>query len=653
MNRLYRNNGDLTFENVSSKWGFKNKINSNGAAYVDLDNDGDLDLLINNLDTICSVFENRQSHSNSFLSLELRGKEKNLFSIGAKVSIYSKSGMQTKELFPVRGFESSVDYRLHFGLGSDEVVDSIVINWPFHKKTIRRNVSVNQHLLIEYNSSNGYSFTSPQNAPPIFINSKEIEDVGYSHNENDFDDFDRELLLPHKYSNLGPTISVGDINGDNLDDFFVGSPKNQASRLFKQNEDGSFQTMIVNCIIADSLSEDVGSLFFDADGDSDLDLFVASGGNDFEPNDSLLQDRLYINDGKGNYTKSTGLPNMISSTKIIKAFDFDNDGDEDLFVGGRVTPGRYPESPRSYLLENRNGVFIDVTKDICPELESVGMVTGVVYTNLDRDKQKELVILGEWMPLMIFDYDKGKFISREANVAAEGMWFSLESADIDNDGDIDLIAGNLGINNKFKASDNYPLQVYGNDFDESGTYDIVLSSFQNSVNFPIRGKECSSEQMPFINEKYSSYHDFASATTEDIFGDALNKGVQKTIRTLESSVFLNNGKGKFSRIALPNEAQFSPIQDIEIQDINNDGILDVICVGNLYETEVETARYDAGRGECLLGTGDGHFVSMSINESGFYFQDNVKSLKSIRIGELSTTFLIGINNGVLKGVTLK
>ena len=653
MNRLYRNNGDLTFENVSSKWGFKKKINSNGAAYADLDNDGDLDLLINNLDTICSVYENRQNHPYSFLSLELKGKEKNSFSIGAKVSIYSKSGIQVKELFPVRGFQSSVDYRLHFGLGLDEIVDSIVVNWPFYKKTIRRNVSVNQHLLIEYNSSAEHSLASPRAVSPMFINSKVVQEVGYSHNENLFDDFDRELLLPHKYSNLGPTISVGDINGNDLDDFFIGSPKNQVSQLFIQNEDGSFQTIAVECVAADSLSEDVGSLFFDADGDSDLDLLVASGGNDFELNDSLLQDRLYINNGKGSFAKSTGLPIMLSSTKIIKAFDFDSDGDEDLFIGGRITPGRYPESPRSYLLENRNGVFIDVTKEICPELEHVGMVTGVVYANIDRNKQKELVILGEWMPLMIFYYHKGKFVPRKPDVSTEGMWFSLESADIDNDGDIDLIAGNLGINNKFKTSDSHPLQVYGNDFDKSGTFDIVLSAFQDSVNFPIRGKECSSQQMPFINEKYSSYHDFASATTEDIFGEALSKGVRKTIRTLESSIFLNNGKGVFSRIALPNEAQFSPIQGMVIQDINDDGIQDVLCVGNLYETEVETARYDAGRGECLLGTGDGHFVTMSLNESGFYFQDNVKSLKSINIIELGATFLIGINNGVLKGVTMK
>ena len=651
-NRLFRNNGDLTFENVSSDWGFKSKINSNGAAYADLDNDGDLDLIINNSDTLSSIFENRQKNTNNYLDLQFEGPDQNKFAIGTKATIYSSSGLQVKELFPVRGFQSSVSYRLHFGLGEVVHVDSVQVIWPDNSSFVLKNIASNQLLKINYSISPKYNLSSSKKHKQLFNDNNLNQLVEYQHQENDFDDFDRELLLPHKYSQLGPTLTVGDVNADGREDLFIGSPRGQKSELFIQISDGSFITKRSEPFENDAFFEDVGSTFFDFDGDGDLDLYVASGGNDCVYQDSSLQDRLYVNDGFGNFERNKELlPSMLTSTKIVLPMDFDNDGDEDLFIGGRIVPGRFPESPRSYILENRNGQFVDVTLTVCPEISTIGMITGASFEDINRDKKKDLIVIGEWMSLTTFINKKGTFRLQEADIATEGLWHSLTAADIDNDGDIDFIAGNLGINSKFNSSLEHPFQVYGNDFDNNGTLDIILSSYQDTTNYPVRGKECTSQQIPSINDRYKTFHDFASATTEEIFGNKLEEGNNLTARTLSSSVFINNGRGKFTIQHLPNEAQFAPIQAIDVKDFNKDGFLDLLCIGNLYGTEVETSRYDAGRGVCLFGDGTGSFIAQSPLESGFYCQDNVKSMTPIIING-KTVYIFGINNGKVKTIEL-
>jgi len=651
-NRLYKNNQDLTFTNVSNSWGFNTKINSSGVAYADFDNDGDLDLIINNLDTICSLFENQNLNNNNYLSLNLSGFKKNPFAIGSRVTIYTKSGMQIQELFPVRGFQSSVDYRLNFGVGKDKIIEKIVIRWPDLKTTILNNIDANQILNVDYKKSKFKNEKQKQIISTYFADCTDELNLKYEHNENRFNDFKRELLLPHMYSRLGPTISIADINGDGLEDIFIGSPKNQKSLIYTQNNSGKFTVLENIDIQNDFKHEDVGSLFFDFDNDNDLDLYVASGGNDFDKNDTLFQDRLYINNGKGQFSKTEGvLPRMLTSTKIVESIDFDNDGDLDLFIGGRIVPGNFPKSPTSYFLENNNGKFSDVSLKICPEIRKLGMITGASFEDINGDGLIDLIIVGEWMPLTIF-INKGKqFELQLPNIKTEGLWYSLEACDIDNDGDIDFIAGNLGMNTKYKASLEKPFHVYGNDFDKNGSYDIVLSTYQDSINYPVRGKECSSEQMPFINDQFQTYHDYASATMDDIYGDMLDKATHLTVRTLKSSIFINDGDGNFSIKSLPVEAQFSPIQSIIIEDINHDGINDLILTGNMYETEVETVRYDSGHGTCLLGDEKGNFKPINNRESGYFSNDNVKCVKKIKING-KKVFLLGINNRFLKAFSL-
>jgi hypothetical protein len=651
-NRFYKNNKDLTFSNVSQQWGVNSEINSSGVAYADFDNDGDLDLVVNNLDTICSIFENQNSENNNYLSFQLKGNSDNPFAIGARITIYSNLGMQMKELFPVRGFQSSVDYRLLFGLDKDEVIEKVVIRWPDLKTTVLKNIKVNQFLIIDYNKSKFKDLKSSARKEILFSDYTEQLNLNYEHNENKFNDFDRELLLPHMYSRLGPTISVGDINGDGLEDFFVGSPKNQKSIIYIQDYNGAFSILKNEDIENDFLCEDVGSLFFDFDNDNDLDLFVASGGNDLDLHDTLLQDRLYINDGRGHFIKSSGvLPVMLTSTKIVKPYDFDNDGDIDLFVGGRIVPGYFPQSPKSYLLKNENGKMVDVTLNMCPDIQNVGMVTGANFEDVNGDELIDLVLVGEWMPLSVFINKGNKLELQTPKIETEGLWYSLEAVDVDNDGDIDFVAGNLGMNTKYKASEKKPFHVYGNDFDNNGQYDIVLSTYQDTINYPVRGKECSSQQMPFINDQFKTYHDYAIATMEDIYGDKLNESKHLTVRTLKSCVFMNDGSGNFTMQTLPNEAQFSPIQSILIDDYNKDGNMDVLMVGNMYETEVETVRYDAGIGVCLLGDGKGGFSVISNFKSGFFVNENVKTLKKIMINH-QNVFLIGVNNRFLRAFIL-
>lgn len=642
-NFIFKNNGDLTFQDNTKEWAFDKKINSNGIAYADLDNDGDLDLVVNNLNQNASIYKNNLNGQENYIAFQLNGNYKNTFAYGAKVKVYTDNETQIQELSPTRGYLSSVDTKLLFGLKKSSTIKKIDIIWPGNKTTTLSNLEINQTHKISYNESS-FNEINKEKIKPLFQDISQTHPLKYYHKENKFNDWDREILLPYALSNQGPCFKVSDLNNDQLDDLFIGGSSGNISQIMFQLPDGSFVPAKNNPFSEDVLSEDIGALFFDVDNDGDKDLYVCSGGNDFEKNSNALQDRLYLNDGKRNFTKSEkALPKMISSTKIVTSGDIDNDGDLDLFVGGRLTPGEYPKASRSYILRNDNGIFTDVTSEFSEALLFPGMITGAEFKDVNNDRKLDLIVVGEWMGFTQFINTGNAFIKNETDISTEGIWFSLASGDIDNDGDIDFVAGNLGTNSKFKASVEKPFNIYGNDFDENGSYDLVLSSYEGDKNYPVRGKECSSQQIPSLSEKFPTYKSFAESDMNQLYGGKLDEALHLTTRHLKSSVFINDGKGNFKMVDLPNEAQFSPLMGIILEDINGDENLDIIAAGNLYEAEVETVRYDAGRGVCLLGNGKGDFEALTPEVSGFFAWNNVKSLSKIILAN-KKGYLLGVNN---------
>ncbi len=659
-NYLFANNGDLTFKEQSEEWGFDKAINSNGVAYADFDNDGDLDLAINNIDEPASIYENKVNKRQNYLRIKLIGIAGNKWAYGARVTIASGDEEQVQELQATRGFQSAVEPVLHFGLGQRTNVDLLTVQWPDGKITTMKGVQPNQLLNVDANgathASNNASVARPFSFAPQNLG------INYMHKENPYNDFAKEILLPHKQSANGPSISTGDVNGDGLDDFYIGGASGSAGALHVQTTNGTFTIAPNPTFEADKACEDLGSLLFDADGDGDLDLYVVSGGNEVAQNSKLLQDRLYFNNGHGQYKKSAGaLPEMLSSGKKVIAGDYDNDGDLDLFVGGRIVPGNYPMPARSYLLQNDGGKFIDATKQEGPGLETPGLVTDAAFTDYDNDGDLDLFIIGEWMTLTLFNNELGDYRYRYENITehvklnnTEGFWYSLLPGDFDNDGDIDFVAGNFGKNHKFKGSIDKPFNVYCGDFDGTGTNDIVLSSYQNGKNYPVRGRECSSEQMPFLQQKFPTYKEFAEADLVTLYTEEqLNNALHLEAKYFKSSFIRNNGDNTFTVEALPNAAQIAPVMGMVMFDINKDGHKDIIMAGNHFDAEVETVRHDAGIGMCLLGDGTGKFKPMSVMESGFYAPANVKDVQMVFVGvEKQPVILVANNNFVLQAFVL-
>ncbi|MFT5763594.1 MAG: hypothetical protein ACI8VT_002191 [Saprospiraceae bacterium] len=648
-NYAFRNNGNLGFVKSTEEWGLDQALHSNGAAYADLDNDGDLDLVINNVDDFAAVYQNNSNKN--YLQLKLTGPVENPSGVGATVSVNAPGLSQVQQVYFNRGFQSSVDQRLHFGLSDiDEV--AVIVEWPDGKTSALTAVKANQFLTIPYSKAKEIEIKKgDQEVLLTNINPSQLG-IDYKHQENDYDDFINEILLPQKQSTLGPKLAVADVNGDGLEDFFIGGARNSPSSLFIQNAQG-FNPSNQSLFSRDADYEDTGALFFDADGDGDQDLYVASGGNEVPENDQSLQHRLYKNDGAGNFSKdASALPLIRRSGMAVKTADIDSDGDLDLFVGGRLIPGNYPFPSDSYILQNEGGRFIDKTAEIAPALNKIGLVTDAIFADYDNDNDEDLIIVGEWMPISIFENNSGHFDLKEnpGFGKSNGWWYSIEKGDFDKDGDLDFIVGNLGLNNKFGSSAEKPFHVYCADFDDSGNYDIVLGKEGKMKQLlPVRGKECSSQQMPFINDKYPTYKQFAQAGLEDIYGEKLNTALHYEVYTFASSYMQNNGDGTFTLSNLPQEAQFGPTLGIEITDINKDGNPDVVAVGNIYDAEVETIRYDASRGYVLLGDGSGNFKA--ILDSGFYNDWNAKDLEQIKIGN-DNVFIIANNNGPLSFLKL-
>ncbi len=640
-NHFLRNTGKLHFEDMRDKWLKSAPDLANGMIYSDLDQDGDLDLVFNNIDAIATVLENKTQKSN-YLQIELKSK-KNHFAglLNAKVYAFKENQIYFQELTLNRGFQSSVEPLIHFGLGKYTEVDRVVVVWQNGKQQVIENVASNQRISIflEEADDSGFKLKTKKSAPDV----ARALGIDFAYNDSKFDDFKKEILLPHKMSTMGSDIAVADVNGDGLEDFYVGGNLNQEGRLYIQSSSSTFSLRKMKAFSDDKKFEDLGCIFFDADGDSDPDLYVTSGGGGEIQGKKLLQDRLYINN-KGNFTASSSLPEISSSTRAVAAFDFDNDGDQDLFVGGRNVPGRYPKVPQSYFLVNDGkGNFSDQIKQLASGLEYAGMITDVLTIDFDKDGLKDLVVCGEWMSVSFFKQENGRFRNVTAKVADPlrfGWWQSLCAIDVDQDGDLDILAGNIGGNNKFHPDKQQPMKVYFKDFDHNGSEDIYLSVSCNGQDLPVRGRECSSQQMPFISQKYATYSQFAKAEVPDILGlDKLDSALILEAREFKHTVFLNENNTFLKTDYLPPLAQLSPLRSSVVTDINKDGVVDMIAVGNLRHTEVETAAYDAGIGFSAL-IQDGKLKELSPSESGLLLKGDSRDIKTVKLASGKNLILL-------------
>jgi len=528
---------------------------------------------------------------------------------GSSIKITTPHGIQYAQLSTVKGFLSSSENFIHFGLGDNNDIQKVEIIWPDNTTTLLDNVVANKLHTITYEKSES---TNPQsnNDKPLLAEVKNI--ISHKHKENVYDDYASQNLLPYKLSEQGPYMSVADVDGDGDEDLYIGGAAGYSGELFIYS-DGSYTKKPTDAFVADKAYEDMRSVFFDYDADGDQDIYVCSGGNEFKLGSRNLQDRIYINDGKGNFTKSnSALPTINESTSTAVAIDIDADGDLDLAVFGRLVPGKYPQSPNSYVLINNDGKFINDTKNRAPFLEEYGMVTDAISSDYDGDGDMDIVTVGEWMAPKVILNDGGKFILQDTDIDA-GLYFSVAAIDVDQDSDDDYLFGNLGVNNKYKASKEKPFRLYSNDFDNNGKYDVVLASYFDDKIVPVRGKECSTQQVPYVSEKFKKYEDFANASIDEIY-DLEN--AQSLVATSLKSVIAINNSGKLTSQYLPTKVQMSPVNGFVSKDVNADGHLDIICIGNLYSTEVETTRYDAGTGTVLINDGKGQFSSLTSKESG-------------------------------------
>lgn len=635
-NILYENMGGLTeFEENPSKWGLDQLSFSNGCAMGDLDNDGDLDLVVNNLDDDCFLYKNKtmETDGGNYLKVNTIGKLSESF---AKVNITYDGTGQLVENRRVRGYRSSQQSIAHFGLSNITTVDTVTVYWPNGRMESRFNVPSNSTVVFkEEDAVQAKQIQS--NQEPLF-SAQNAADLGidFVHHENPYDDFAKEVLLPYKQSTLGPFFSEGDLNDDGLMDFYVGGASGQAGAVYLQTDAGGFEEKAQQALVNDSSYEDMESVIFDWDNDGDKDLFVVSGGNEFQQYSSLYADRLYLNDGSGNLTRfeSDVLNKYPKSGKSVTVLDYDKDGDQDIIVGNRSVPQSYPNPTNSTIYENVDHSFLDVTEKIASDYQNFGIVNKVIATDFDNDGWEDFIAVGEWTGIGLFRNNKGIFEklsdSNEAVSALKGWWFSVGETDINNDGLPDYIIGNVGKNIKFDASSKKPFKVFINDFDDNGTPDIVLSKQYQGQYVPVRGLECSSQQMPFIQKKFETYADYANASLTDIYGEKLKTGYEAEVNEFRSILLINKGAGKFEFSYLPDEAQLFPILKTAFLDVNNDGLEDAILGGNIYETEVETPRLDAFSGLILIADGKNGYSPIPYQRSGIAMNGNIKDLMVLK-----------------------
>ena len=642
-NYAFKNNGGISFENKTKSWGLDQSSFSNGSAYADLDNDGDLDVVINNINDEAFVYENTTNNkgikgTGHTISIKLVGKGLNRNAIGSRLHIYYNSKQLYYEHQPCRGYLSTNDERAYFGLGSVDNIDSIKVDWPDGTTQLITNVKADQFLTISYASTTGKK-TIPDQAKTFFATANDRYNIYYKPVERDFIDYTIQSTLPHKLSQYGPGIAVGDVDKNGFEDFYLGGTSGNPGVFFMQDEKGNFSLDNTRIIRQENeLEEEMGVLFFDADNDGDLDLYTVTGSYEIPPNNAVAQDRLFINNGKGKFQKaSAALPNELTNGSCVRAADFDKDGDLDLFVGGRVVSGSYPANPKSFLFKNVGGKFIDVTNQLCPQLQRIGMITDALWSDFDKDGKIDLVLTGEWMPVTFLKNTGSNFVLVNNTGISQhlGWWNSLASGDFDNDGDIDYIAGNLGLNSSYQATTREPMMLYAKDLDNNGSLDAMLFCYIKGNDgkrklFPMHTKDDLSSQLVSIRKKFPTYKSYGLASMDDLWSDKdRQNAIKKMANDLQSSYIENKGKGQFSISALPIKAQMAPVFGILTEDIDDDGNLDVLMVGNDFGMEPYSGRHDAFNGLSLKGDGKGNFSELSLQSSGFFVKGDAKGLAKI------------------------
>ncbi|MDO6434899.1 VCBS repeat-containing protein [Flavitalea sp. BT771] len=657
-NYYFHNNGDGSFSNQSEFSGINEKTISNGAAYVDLDNDGDLDLVVNNIDQEASIYINNSrgggDTSSHFINFILRGDNLNREGFGAKIQFWQRDLVQTVEQYPVRGYASSVDTRVHFGLGKSRRADSVVVTWANGKQQCLKNPPIDTTLVLNENEAViNHSGDAPLSS--LFIDITDSLQVYFKHQESFFNDFAFNPLLPQKFSQAGPFISTGDMNGDGLADFFIGGAFSQSGEVCLQQKNGSFQHKAL--VKGPKYEEDMQSILVDVDGDHDPDLIVAGGSTEFDKGSPYHTPRLYLNDGKGIFTLSRqAFPPSINT--MAQSISYTGGGRTPLhvFIGGRVSL-EYPYSPKSFLLEYRNGVFVDITQEVCPVLSEAGMVTASVWADVDGDGQQELIIAGDWMPIRVFKADGGKLKEVTHSMGLEndhGMWKSLAVADMDGDGDLDIAAGNLGTNNPYHVSAATPMRLFGKDFEGNGRINFVLCYYlpddagKNTLQLGMSLGQLT-RQMPSFKKRYLKNAAFAKADLSELFPDTkLKDAIQLNCNELHTCWYENQGNGSFRKHILPAEAQFAPVNAILVHDLDGDGNPDLLLAGNEYQAEVMNGRYDASYGLFLKGNGGRDFLPVAHINDGIFIKGDVKDMKLMKDRKGNDLILVGINDGRMR-----